>query len=153
MNWKLAILGGLVFYAATWLVSMVNGPLIHEGVLLESYKATAGFWRPELMQEPPDMAALLPRWIATGLVGAFILGALYGFVHPALSGPGVLRGLKFGLGVFLICGSVMAGWSGVFNLPDRIWWWWALDALAMYLAGGAAMGWAADRWWLRPKAG
>ena len=153
MNWKLTFLGGIVFYAVTWLVSMVNGPLIHEGVLQEAYKATSGFWRPELMQVPPDMAALLPRWITTGLIGAFIVAALYGIVQTSLAGSGLARGVKFGFGVFLICASAMAGWSGVFNLPDKIWWWWTVDALTMYLVGGAVLGWAADRWWLRPKAG
>ena len=69
MNWKLIFGGGIVYYAGAWLVAMISGPLIHEGVLDELYKLHAQFWRPELNQVPPDMAALMPRWIASGLIG------------------------------------------------------------------------------------
>jgi hypothetical protein len=58
---KLIVVGGLAFYAMTWILSFVTGPVVHNGLLLESYQATAAFWRPALMQPPPDMAALLPR--------------------------------------------------------------------------------------------
>ena len=60
MNWKLIIVGGLVFYVVMFVVSMVTGPVVHQGILLESYQATEQFWRPELRQVPPDMAALMP---------------------------------------------------------------------------------------------
>ena len=60
MNVKLILVGGIVFYAAQMIVSFATGPLLHEGILDEVYKAYAQFWRPELIQEPPDMAALMP---------------------------------------------------------------------------------------------
>jgi hypothetical protein len=146
MNARLIVVGGIAFYIVTWLVSFVSGPLIHNGVLAETYRATACFWRPALMQEPPDMAALLPRWIATGLLLSFILAALYGWVRSAIAGRGWKRGAKFGFGVFLLVAGVMASYSGFFNLPDRVWVWWSVDSLIGYLLGGAALGWAADRW-------
>lgn len=104
MRFKLIILGGLAFYAATWLVSMVSGPLIHEGLLKATYQAHAHLWRPELNQVPPDMAALLPRWILTGLVAAFIQAGLYGVLESAFEGPGWKKGLKYG-GVLCLFGA------------------------------------------------
>ena len=59
MNWKLIIGGGLAYYIAAFIVSFVGATLIHEGVLDATYTATSSFWRPELIQDPPDMAARL----------------------------------------------------------------------------------------------
>ncbi len=146
MNLKLILIGGIAFYVATWVLSMVTGPLIHEGVLAEAYKATASFWRPELMQDPPDLAALMPRWIPTGLALSFIVAGLYGKVRASFAGRGLMRGARYGLGVGLLAGAVAASWSGVFNLPDVIWFWWIVEGLAMYVVGGAVLGWVADRW-------
>jgi hypothetical protein len=146
MNARLIVVGGIAYYIVIWVLSFVTGPLIHNVVLEDAYRATAGFWRPALMQEPPDMAALLPRWIATGLLFSFILAALYGWVRSAIAGSGWKRGAKFGFGVFLLMVGVMASYSGFFNLPDRIWAWWGVDTLIGQVVGGAALGWAADRW-------
>jgi len=151
MNLKLIVLGGLAFYAMTWVVSMVNGPLIHEGVLASAYAATASFWRPELMQVPPDMASLLPRWIATGLVLSFVVAAIYGIVRPVIGGQGWKRGAKYGLGVGVLANACIAGMSGVFNLPDVIWFWWIVDGMVMYVLGGAVLGWVGDRWCAAPS--
>lgn len=145
MNWKLIVIGGIVYYVVQWIVGMGTGPLIHEGVLESVYRETAAFWRPELNQDPPDIAALLPRWITTGVIVAFISAALYGWLRPAFSGAGWLKGLKFGLLLFVVTGTLMASWSGVFNIPERIWVWWFLESLLYYAAGGAALGWVAER--------
>ncbi|MGH8284526.1 MAG: hypothetical protein ACRETT_02030, partial [Steroidobacteraceae bacterium] len=81
MNWKVIVIGGLVFFVATWLIAPITGPLIHEGVLKEAYMATATFWRPELNEQPPNMAALMPYWITVGLIGSFITAGIYGIVR------------------------------------------------------------------------
>jgi hypothetical protein len=146
MNAKLTLIGGLAHFVATWLVSMFTGPLLHNGLLKSAYAATAGFWRPELMQDPPDMAALMPRWISLGLVFSLVIAALYGQVRPALAGQGWARGARYGLGIGVLLIATMWSWSGVFNLPDFIWGWWSAEALLMNVIGGAAVGWAADRW-------
>jgi hypothetical protein len=146
MNLKLAVIGGLAFYVATWALSMVTGPLIHEGVLAVVYQQTSTFWRPELMQDPPNMVALLPRWIPTGLALSFVVAWLYGSVRLSVAGRGIARGAKFGLGIGVLNAALLASWSGVFNLPDVIWFWWAAEGLVMYVVGGAVLGWAADRW-------
>jgi hypothetical protein len=150
MNPKLVVIGGLAFYVATWLLSMVTGPVIHEGVLAESYKATAAFWRPELLQVPPNLVALMPRWIPTGLALSFVVAALYGKVRSAVGGHGLGRGARYGFGVGLLSAAIAASWSGVFNLPDIIWFWWCIEGLAMYTVGGAVLGWVADRWFAAP---
>jgi hypothetical protein len=145
LNWKLILGGGLAWFVATWLVSFATGPLIHDGVLKETYQATASFWRPELMEEPPNMAALLPRWITAGLIGSFLTALVYGWVRPALTGAGWMRGIKFGVIVFILFLVATLGWSGVFNLPDKVWGWWTLESIIYLLAGGAALGWAAEK--------
>lgn len=145
MNWKIVFIAGLAFFVATWLVSFVTGPLLHNGILVDDYQATAQFWRPELMQQPPDMAALLPRWILTGLVGAFVVAGFYGVVRSSLVGAGWKRGLKYGFAISLLWVSFMAAYSGIFNLPDTIWAWWALETLVIYLIGGVALGWVAEK--------
>lgn len=145
MNWKLILGGGLAWLVVTWLVSFATGSVIHGRILVETYEATALFWRPELLQDPPDMAALLPRWITVGVIGSLLTALVYGWVRPALAGPGWLRGVKFGGIVLLLTISLVLGYSGVFNLPDRVWGWWMVEALIYMLIGGAALGWAAER--------
>lgn len=139
-NLKVILLGGLVFYIAQFIVSMLTGSVVHEGILEELYIANASFWRPELNQDPPDMAALMLRWIITGLVTAFVLTAIYDNIRSAFNGAGAIRGAKYGFILFLFSACFSAGWSGVFNLPEAIWFWWNVEALVIYLVGGAALG-------------
>ena len=145
LNLKVIIVAGLAMYAVQWVVGFVTGPLIHEGVLAEPYQATAAFWRPELMQDPPDMAALMPRWITTGLIGAFILAAIFDNIRGGLNGSTALRGLKYGVILFLVNTVISAAWSGVFNLPDLIWMWWTAESLLYYLVGGYVLGWVTGK--------
>jgi hypothetical protein len=145
MNWKLIVGGGLAYYIAAFIVSMAGGAFIHEGVLDEVYRATTSFWRPELVQDPPDMAALMPMWITTGLITSFILAGIYGVFRGALSGPAWQRGLKFGVAVWLLHASLMAAWSGVFNLPNNIWIWWGIDAAIYTLVGSIVLGIVAEK--------
>lgn len=144
-NWKLVFIGGLVYYVVQFAIGMVSGPLLHEGILQEAYRANEQFWRPELNQVPPDMAALLPRWITTGLIATFLATAVYGWVRPALSGAPWQRGVKFGVISIVFHTGFVLGYSGVFNLPDFIWGWWWVEGLAYYLVGGAALGWVAEK--------
>lgn len=145
MNWKIIFIGGLAFYIAQFIVSFGTGPLIHEGVLVELYEQTVSFWRPELVQEPPDMAALMPRWIAVGLLCSFVAAGIYAAIRHAFSGSGIVKGLKFGFMVWLLNACFMMGWSGIFNLPEAIWMWWALEAVLYYAVGGLVLGWVAEK--------
>ena len=140
MNWKLIVVGGLVFYAVMLVLSFVTGPIIHEGILDPYYMANESFWQPALTQDPPDMAAMMPRWITTGILTSLVLAAIYGCVRSAFSGPGWKKGLSFGLILagFNVC--LILGWSGVFYLPNQIWFWWAAEGFIYYLIGGAALG-------------
>lgn len=142
---KVIFMGGLAFYVVQWIVSMITGTVIHEGVLTELYMANASFWRPELNQVPPDMAALMPRWIATGLITTFVLTGIYDNIRAALDGSGMVKGMKYGFILFLFSACFSAGWSGVFNLPEMLWVWWNVEALVIYLVGGAALGLAVDK--------
>jgi len=105
------------------------------------YDATAQFWRPELNQDPPDIAALIPRWIGVGILTAFIHAAIYDNIRSAFDGSGLIRGLKFGLMMAVIFAMFGAAFSGVFNLPDAIWGWWALEGFLIYPLGGLVLGW------------
>ena len=145
MNWKLIIVGGLAYYIAAFVVSFASGALIHEGVLDAAYTATSNFWRPELRQDPPDMAALMPMWITIGLITSFVLAGIYGVFRKALSGPAWQRGLKFGIAAWLLHASALAGWSGVFNLPYKIWIWCGIDALIFTIVGSLVLGIVAEK--------
>ncbi|HEU0225625.1 MAG TPA: hypothetical protein VFR29_09330 [Steroidobacteraceae bacterium] len=148
MNWKIVFVGGLVYYVTMFVVSMGTGYFIHSpeaGVLAEAYKATAAFWRPELSADPPDMAALMPMWITTGLIGAFLAAGVYSVIRSALTGAAWQRGLKFGVITVIFALINMMGYWGVFNLPNQIWQWWFIDGVIMQLAGGIVLGLVAQK--------
>lgn len=73
------------------------------------------------------------------------MATLYGMVQSAFTGPGWKRGLIFGLGMGIIFSLMAAGWSGVFNLPEKIWVVWSLESFVYYLPGGAALGWVVGK--------
>lgn len=145
MNWKIILFGGLTFFVGTWLIGPISGPLIHEGILADAYQATASSWRPELMQKPPDMAALLPLWIPCGLISSFLVAAVYAWVRPAISGAGWQRGLKYGAMLAMLGGAILLGLFGVFNLPAKIWAWWWVEWLVSYLLAGLLLGLVAQK--------
>ena len=147
MNWKIVFIGGIAYYVAMFVVSFATGYLIHspEGVLFETYKATAEFWRPELNADPPDMGALMPMWIATGLLGALVAAGIYSVVRSSLAGAAWQRGLKFGVIAALFALISALGYRGVFNLPDNIWHWWIVDATILHLVGATVLGIVAQK--------
>lgn len=146
INPKNIILGGIAMYLTMFVASMGLGPLIHEGILDPLYRANEAFWRPELNQDPPDMAALMPRWITVGLITTLIYVGIYDNIRSAFGGSPMIQGLKFGLIMGLIYAGFGAGWSGIFNLPEAIWGWWAAEGIVMYAIGGLAMGWVIGKW-------
>ena len=146
LDWKVIIGGGVLMYVAQFLVSFGTGSFIHEGVLDPLYKATTEFWRPELNQDPPDMAALMPRWIATGLIIALLQAAFYDNIRSALDGSDLIRGLKYGLVLALLYAAFCASFSGVFNLPNAIWGWWSVEGFIIYPLGGLVLGWFAGKY-------
>ena len=145
LDWKVIVGGGVLMYIVQFLTSFITGPLIHEGVLDPLYMATNEFWRPELRQDPPDLAALMPRWIATGLLSSLILAGIYDNLRAALNGSGIVQGLKFGLIMAIIYAMFDVGFSGIFNLPNAIWGWWALEGFIVYPIGGLVLGWFAGK--------
>lgn len=148
MNWKITILGGLAFYLIAFAIGMfVFGPLVHEGVLAQVYDSTASFWRPELNADPPNVEALMPMWIATGMAMAFIYAGVYSIFRSSLSGCpyGVLKGLKFGVILALIHIITLLSLAGVFNLPMEIWHWWMVEGVTNIVIGSAVMGFVAQK--------
>ena len=140
MNFKLIIVGGIAMYAVMFVISMATGPLIHEGLLDAMYADHSEFWRPELRQDPPDMAALMPRWILVGLVTSCVMAGVYGAVHKAFEGRGWTKGLRFGVVVSIVACCFCAEWSGLFALPDSLWVIWGLETFLYYVPGGAVLG-------------
>jgi hypothetical protein len=114
-------------------------------VLDATYRATQSFWRPELAQDPPDLAALMPRWITVGLITSFIMAGIFGNLRPAFDGSPVVKGLKFAFVAFLFHAAFSAGMSGIFNLPNSLWAWWVFEGIFYFAVGGAAMGWVAGK--------
>jgi len=91
------------------------------------------------------MAALLPVWITTGLISAFIMAAILDNIRSALDGSGLLKGVKFGVIAFLFSVCFSAGWSGVFNLPREIWIWWNVEAIVIFVVGGTVLGYTTEK--------
>lgn len=145
LNFKVILVGGLAMYVVQFALGILTGPLIHQGVLVDLYQANAQFWRPELNEVPPDMASLMPMWIITGVITALIIAAIFDNIRGGLNGSTAIRGLKYGVIVWLIVTSAMAGWSGIFNLPMEIWMWWAAEGVLYYLVGGFVLGWVTGK--------
>ena len=145
MNWKTILLGGLAYYVTIFVVSLATGQVVHEGILDEVYRATPEFWRPELVQEPSDMAALMPMWIFNGLVGAFVVAGIYSWIRPAFRGPGWKKGLSYGILLSAFAATINLGWSGVFDLPMEIWFWWAIEMTVLFMIGCTVLGVVADK--------
>jgi hypothetical protein len=148
MNWKIAIIGGVVLYVTMFIVGFGTGHFIHSpeaGVLAETYRATSAFWRPELNAVPPDMMALLPMWVTNGLITAIIMAGIYSVIRSSLAGAAWQRGLKFGVIATLFWLVSALGYWGVFNLPGRVWLWWGLEGAVLSLIGGIALGIVAQK--------
>lgn len=147
MNWKCIIVGTIVFFVVTNIIGMfVTGPIIHTGVLDSAYQANSSFWRPELTQDPPDMAALMPMWMLNSFIFSLVVAWLYCTFQRCLAGAAWMRGIKFGLALAVFTCAIILAWSGVFNLPGTIWVWWGIDSVIAYATGGVAMGWAVGKW-------
>lgn len=147
LNPKNIIVGGIVFYLPMMIVGMaVFGPTIHEGVLEPIYRQTQEFWRPELNEVPPNVEALMLRWVTVGLLMSFLFAGIYDNIRSAFDGSGVVKGLKYGIMLGLFTAAFCAAYSGVFNLPDMLWFWWSVEALVNYAVGGAVLGWFIGKW-------
>jgi hypothetical protein len=146
MNWKLILIGGIVFWLVTNIFGMlVTGMIIHEGILDPIYRANESFWLPPLRQDPPDMAAVMPHWLLTSFVSSLVVAGIYSCVHTSFAGTGWKKGLTWGLCLALLTFMTYMSFSGLFNLPMKMWLWWGVDALILFLLGGAAMGWAGQK--------
>ena len=146
MNWKAVVVGAIVFWLVTNVVGMgVTGYFIHNQILDPIYRANEYFWLPALSQAPPDMGALMPRWLLTSLLASLVVAGIYVCIHNSFEGGGARKGMMWGLCLALIGTSTYMAMSGVFNLPLKMWVWWSIDAFILYLLGGAALGWAAER--------
>jgi hypothetical protein len=145
MNWKIVLIGGVVFLVVTMTAGFGTGYVVHQNLLAAAYDATASFWRPELNQDPPDMAALMPMWVVNGLINSFIVAGIYALIRGSLAGSPAVRGLKYGVLLSLLNAGWMLGYWGVFNLPGKIWTWWALEATVLNLIAGLVLGIVAEK--------
>ena len=146
MNWKAVIVGAIVFWLVTNIVGMfVTGIVIHQKILDPIYRANEPFWLPALAQDPPDMAAVMPRWLLNSFVSSLVVAGIYVCVHGSFQGSGARKGAMWGLCLAFVAASTYNAMGGLFNLPTKMWLWWGLDAFILYLIGGAAMGWAAQK--------
>jgi len=140
MNWKVTVVGGLAFFVATFVIGMATGPVIHSGILQAAYKANSTFWQPALAADPPDMAAIMPYWIVSGIVFGLVIAGIYGCTRGSFSGPAWKKGLSYGLTMAVFYCAVLGQLSGLFYLPAKIWIWWGVEALIVWALGGAVMG-------------
>lgn len=147
MNWKIVFVGGLVYYIALFVLSMIGSMFIHspDGVLGPIYKEFASFWRPELNADPPDMMALMKMWVPVGLLSSFLLAGVYSVIRSSLAGSAVMRGVKFGVISWIFAAVAAMGYWGVLNLPNEIWTWWLIEGVWMHLIAGAVLGFVAQK--------
>ena len=146
MNWKLIVIGGLVFWLVTNILGLgVTGPIIHNSILDPMYRATEMLWIEPLRQDPPDLAAVMPRWIVVSLISSLVVAGLYSCLRKAFEGPGWKCGMTWGLYMGIFSFVTLLGYSGVIALPMTIVVWWGVDGLVLFVLGGAAMGWAGER--------
>ena len=146
MNWKLIVIGGLVFWLVTNILGLgVTGPIIHNSILDPMYRATEMLWIEPLRQDPPDLAAVMPRWIVVSLISSLVVAGLYSCLRKAFEGPGWKCGMTWGLYMGIFSFVTLLGYSGVIALPMTIVVWWGVDGLILFVLGGAAMGWAGER--------
>ena len=148
MNFKLTIVGAIVFFLVSNIVGMAGGKFIHEGILMDEYQKTSEFWRPELRTgtETEDMAALMPLWLANSFLLSLVVAGIYSCVHGALNGPGWKKGLVWGLSLGIFAAVIARSYAGVFDLPSNIFLWWGIDAIVNFTLAGAVMGWAGAKW-------
>lgn len=147
MRWIFVPAGGLAFFVVSFLVGGVTGAVLHgEGGLLEpAYRAHAQLWRPELNATPPDLGALMPLWLATGVLHSMIVALVYLLFAPALRGGVLANGLRFGVAMSLLMAGTYAMLYGVFALDGMVWAWWAVEGLVTYLLGGITLAFVAAR--------
>lgn len=147
MNLKRVFLGAFVFWLVTNALSFgVSGYLIHEMILDSTYQASEPLWRPELRQDPPDMVSLMPGWLLMSFLSSLVVAGIYSCVRGSFNGPGWKKGMSWGLCLSLFTAVSYFGLTGVMNLPHKIALWWSIDAIFLFVVGGAAMGWAVEKW-------
>ncbi|HUG02908.1 MAG TPA: hypothetical protein VML92_00590 [Steroidobacteraceae bacterium] len=148
MNWRIAFIGGGVYFVTAFILSLIVAPFIHSpdtGILVEIYRATAVFWRPELNANPPDASLMFRVLIPSGILAALLGAGIYGLIRPSLTGAAWKRGLKFGgiTTVFFIIHSL--GFRRVLNLPDEFWIWSIVGSVIVNLGSGAVLGWISQK--------
>ncbi|WP_394831510.1 hypothetical protein LVJ94_33865 [Pendulispora rubella] len=143
MNWKIVVIGGVVFAVVFFISTILGVPLFHAGILAPIYKAHAQFWRPGFLD--PNEGNLLPRALGTGLVRGLVLAGVYDWLRAYLKGPGWLRGVKYGALLWVFGAMVILLWTVMFNLPDVLFFYWMLESLFEELLAGAALGLVAQK--------
>ena len=118
MNWKLIIIGGLVFWLVTNILGLgVTGLIIHNVILDPVYRANESLWIEPLRQDPPDIPAVMPRWIVVSLISSLVVAGLYSCLRRAFEGPGWKCGMTWGFYLSILSFITLLGYSGVIALP------------------------------------
>ena len=146
MNMRLVMVGTIVFWLVSNIVGIaVTGPIIHEKILDPEYRANESFWLPELSQDPPDYGALMPRWLLNSFLTSLVVAGIYSCVRNSFPAPGWKQGFYWGLSLAVLMVATNNAWSGVFDLPSKLWIWWSVDVMIVYSIAGIAMGWAGSK--------
>ena len=91
------------------------------------------------------MAAMMPQWLLTSFLSSLVVAGIYSLVRGSFGGPGWSRGMRWGLSLGIFSCMSYFAMLGVFHLPLQMRIWWSIEALILFLLGGAAMGWAGER--------
>ena len=135
------VLGAITYLVIGQILHMASSILTMNYYMDPSYFAV---WSKVMM---PGPGAPLAIFYYYSVLFIFIVGLIYSYIYSRvkgiLKGTTVNKGLKYGLGLFLIAGApFFFSMYLLINLPlSLLIYWLLIDGLLTYLLGGIAIAW------------
>jgi hypothetical protein len=145
MNIKAIALGTIAFFITYFAVGTLTGLWIHQQILHSVYASHPQLWQPAFQNQGMNGISLMPVVLTFTFITAVLLTMLYSNLRDGFAGSPIIKGIKFGLMLWVIASLVMLAWTAVFNVPTTLWIWWSIDLLIKFTAASAVMAWAVER--------
>lgn len=146
---KPIVIGGILFTIASQVVMMGEVLVTMDVYMMPEYFPV---WSKLMM---PDMGPPPGEFYAISITLSFCLALLYSgafyVLRAGIPGTGIRKGISFGVILFLLsCLPSMLGMWMLINLPEKFFIAGLAFGLVNYLAGGALIGWAFERFGSTP---